>query len=286
MRPRETDGHLLPEDLALVALGESVPGAGHLAECRDCAAEVEALRRVVDVGRASSPGDVPVPTPPPGVWERIASELGLSSAGADESPAESSRPTTAPGRLPPSTAEATARQTAQTAAPATPRERETADDPAGAVVVPLAPRRRRISTWIAASAAAGVLVGAVGGAWWASRIDDAPVASVVAEASLDPLPGWDAAGTAALREYPDGTRVVAVDVDAVLGDDGFREVWLLAPDVSGMVSLGLLEGTSGEFTLPAGVDLTLYPVVDVSEEPFDGNAAHSGNSIVRGELGV
>ena len=66
--------------------------------------------------------------------------------------------------------------------------------------------------------------------------------------------------------------------------EGFREVWLLKPDVSGLVSLGTLDGTSGRFDLPDGLDLSQYSVVDVSEEQFDGNPSHSGDSIVRGPL--
>ena len=57
-----------------------------------------------------------------------------------------------------------------------------------------------------------------------------------------------------------------------------------SPDVSGLVSLGTLDGTSGRFDLPAGLDLTQFSVVDVSEEQFDGDPAHSGDSIVRGPL--
>jgi hypothetical protein len=32
------------------------------------------------------------------------------------------------------------------------------------------------------------------------------------------------------------------------------------------------------------VNISTYPVVDVSIEPADGNPAHSGNSVVRGRL--
>jgi len=38
------------------------------------------------------------------------------------------------------------------------------------------------------------------------------------------------------------------------------------------------------FPLPDDLDLAAYPVVDISEEPFDGNPGHSGDSIVRGVL--
>lgn len=147
-----------------------------------------------------------------------------------------------------------------------------------AVVVPL---RRRTSAWIAAAAAAGVVVGGVGATWVATR-DDAPPA-LLAAADLAPLPGWDAAGHAEVEEAADGSRVLVLSVD-VADIDGLQEVWLLKEDVSGLVSLGLLDGAEGRFVLPAGLDLAEYPVVDVSREPLDGDPAHSGDSIVRGVL--
>jgi hypothetical protein len=36
--------------------------------------------------------------------------------------------------------------------------------------------------------------------------------------------------------------------------------------------------------LPPGVDLNRYRLVDVSAEAYDGNAAHSGKSLLRGTL--
>ncbi|WP_163276172.1 anti-sigma factor, partial [Cellulomonas iranensis] len=88
------------------------------------------------------------------------------------------------------------------------------------------------------------------------------------------------------RTAPDGTRSLVVDLDDAPGVEGYLEVWLLKPDVSGLVSLGTLDGTSGTFALPADLDLTQFPVVDVSDEPMDGDPAHSGVSVVRGALDV
>jgi hypothetical protein len=50
------------------------------------------------------------------------------------------------------------------------------------------------------------------------------------------------------------------------------------------VSLGVVSGASGTFAIPAGVDITQYVLVDISDQPYNGNPAHSGNSIVRGQL--
>ena len=49
-----------------------------------------------------------------------------------------------------------------------------------------------------------------------------------------------------------------------------------------MVSLGTLADGSGSFTVPEGIDTTQYRTVDISDEPPDGNPAHSGISLVRG----
>lgn len=37
-------------------------------------------------------------------------------------------------------------------------------------------------------------------------------------------------------------------------------------------------------TIPDGINIARYDLVDISAEPFDGNPAHSGDSIVRGQL--
>jgi hypothetical protein len=86
-----------------------------------------------------------------------------------------------------------------------------------------------------------------------------------------------------VAEQSDGARVVDVTLTAP-DAGGFREVWLISSDASQLVSLGVLRGSEGSFTIPDGLDLGRFALVDVSEEPFDGDPAHSGDSIVRGEL--
>ena len=89
-----------------------------------------------------------------------------------------------------------------------------------------------------------------------------------------------------MTESADGERLVSIELAASAEGEGVREVWLLTPEVDGLISLGLLEGGSGTFVIPEGIDLTEYPIVDVSLEPVDGDPAHSGDSIVRGALDV
>jgi len=152
-----------------------------------------------------------------------------------------------------------------------------------ATVIPL---RRRRAPWLAAAAAAGLVVGGAGGTWWAGERTSPTAPAVVAEAALEPLPGWDASGTALVEKEADGARVLVVTLDGGAEAGDFREVWLIDRDVQRLVSLGVLEGSGGRFTVPAGLDLTDFAIVDVSQEPFDGVPAHSGDSIVRGTLGV
>ena len=249
--------HVDPEVLALAALGEPVDDAtrAHLETCADCAAEVTELASVVATARTVTPDDAPVPAPA-GVWGRIHAELDLS-----------------PGLAP--DAEAAPRVEAPDGGAA-----PESDAPSN--VVPL---RRRRAPWVMAAAAAGVVVGGVGGAVWGGDLldTDAP-APVVAEAALDPLPGWDATGAAQVHQAEDGTRQIVVTLETDAEDDGFREVWLIDRDVTRLVSLGILEGSEGTFTVPSGLDLDDFAVVDVSAEPIDGDPAHSGDSIIRGIL--
>ena len=109
---------------------------------------------------------------------------------------------------------------------------------------------------------------------------------VAASARLSPagLPAGErgARGDARLLD-DDGRRHLQVDVDGLADAQGFYEVWLLRPDLSGLQPLGTTEG-SGDFVVPDGLDLSSYSIVDISLEPLDGNPDHSGKSVLRGEL--
>ncbi|MCZ2831026.1 anti-sigma factor [Modestobacter sp. VKM Ac-2986] len=166
---------------------------------------------------------------------------------------------------------------AATGVSATPAPAPTSEpEPAPAPVVELRPRRTR---WLAAAAAAAV-VGGLAGAAVLTR-DDA--GAVVAATTLDPLDADESSGTAEVRER-DGVRSLQVDLDAPSLGEGYYEVWLLRPDVSGLVPLGVVHQGANSVPLPDGLDLGDYPVVDVSVEPLDGDPAHSGVSVARGSL--
>jgi anti-sigma-K factor RskA len=106
---------------------------------------------------------------------------------------------------------------------------------------------------------------------------------MVAQAGLDPLPEHNASGNAEVRESG-GVRELQIDLDVPALDTGYYEVWLLQPDAQRMVPVGVVQQGATVLPLPADLDLSAYPLVDVSVEPLDGDPTHSGVSVARGEL--
>ncbi|WP_400993502.1 anti-sigma factor domain-containing protein [Agromyces sp. GXQ0307] len=283
--------HIEPEELAVLALDGGQPEPvvrDHLSACEVCAAEYAALARTVDLGR-DAPDDE-LEAPPSAVWSRIHDELGLAPELATDPLAERGA--------------ATAARAPASGTP-DPDMREASSDGPGVAasarrhVVPRRPRtpsptangpsRRRLWWGIAAAAAVIGLVAGVGigvAITGVGRDGVAPDAStVLATAELDAFPGWDdAVGTAVVEEDVAGDRTIVVDLATEVPAGEVREVWLIRADASGLVSLGLMDGDSARLAVPAGIDLAEYPLVDVSAEPVDGDPAHSGDSIVRGEL--
>ncbi|WP_091374102.1 anti-sigma factor [Geodermatophilus sp. DSM 45219] len=258
--------HCTPEQLALAALHEPLPASdsAHLDACPECREELAGLRRGVDalaVPELAAPRAA-VP-PPPQVWAAIAAATGVTTAPRPEVVAASAAP--AAGSPPPA------------AAPPPPSPAA-----APAPVVPLRTRRSRLLLAAAASLVVGVGIGA-GAVALGTGDDDGGLA--VAAAALDPLAGSGATGEARVLERGDGSLVLEVDLSAADPGSGFYEVWLLDEEVESLVSLGVVRG-GGEvaLTLPDGLDLGEYPVVDVSVEPLDGDPGHSGVSVARGTL--
>src|SRR5918993_2909704 len=155
-----------PEEDVLVdlATGEQVDAAvtAHVTTCPRCSAEVSSLREVLFAVREPRPELVAAP---PGVWHAVSAEIGRAEAAPELRPAAtdlepSSRAAAEAGR----------------GAPASP--------PASGEPVDLAARqrdrgrRRTPLMWIAAAAAAGLVVGAVGGLL-ADRTEQAPTAVTV-----------------------------------------------------------------------------------------------------------
>lgn len=247
--------HCDDDDLSLIALGEQADeqDRAHLATCARCRSSLDELTAMVATVRSIGPDDVPV-SPPPTVWAAITAELGLADAdmGADHG--------------------------------------ETSAGVEGAPVDLAAERARRSSrrarTWVLAGAAAvvGVLAGVVA---TSAVFSTGSTGDVVATAQLGPIDGTGFAGTATVARDGD-SKVLTVEVpDLPAQSDGYYEVWMATPDTSTMVAIGTLNpGETARFTLPAGMDASAFPVVDVSVEHFDGDAGHSATSVSRGVLGA
>ncbi|HEX9086700.1 MAG TPA: anti-sigma factor [Arthrobacter sp.] len=268
--------HPDPESLSLLALGEELgdDAADHLRSCAKCAAEYRGLRRAVMAAKPGPPDTTALEPPGTQVWAGIHSALGLSPAVA----ADPLGSRTSYGSPPPSQSQPPSLSPAPSGAP-TPlptREERTGrtQEPGGR-----SGWIRRPGVWLAAAAATALLAA---GAFWAVQ-QYQPAVTPLAQAKLAPVDQHSATGSARVIEAKDGQRTLEVRVDKNEAR-GYQEVWLIAPDLSRLVSLGVMTSESGTFSVPAGLDLGEYPIVDVSDEPVDGNPAHSSVSIVRGTL--
>jgi hypothetical protein len=252
--------HIDADALALVALGESADDTAvrqHLEHCALCRDEVAALRSTITVAR-STMGEVALIEPPARVWQAVRGELGLD-----------------PTLQPPSRPARVHSPISVASAPAPLIELLSRRERRSGI-------RRTVAVVAASAAAAAVITGAVLG-WGAAAPRDA--GQVLASTVLDALPDWqEATGDATLAQLADGERVLRVSLDASVDADIVREVWLLTPEVDGLISLGYLTAETGEFIVPDSVDIDRYSVVDISAEPLDGDPTHSGDSIVRGAL--
>ncbi|MGH1549553.1 anti-sigma factor [Leifsonia poae] len=247
--------HSDPDALAMLALGDpDVDDADvqHVMGCEVCRSELDRLMRVTRAARENGPVDFELREPSPAVWEGIRAQLTMEAPAA---PAVVPAPAPAPAEPP-------AHVAAQR------RVRSTAS-------------RRR---WVAALSGAAVLLVAV---VVAAVLVLRPTAQVQAHATLAGLPAWStSSGTATMERQTDGTTVLQIELDspAVHSSGDYREVWLMNSDLTKSISVGLLAGDSGTFAMPPNIAAADYPVVDISQQPLNGDPAHSGDSIVRGTL--
>lgn len=257
--------HLTPDQLAGQALGQtdqlSDDHRSHLASCPDCQSELDALSRAVTGARLGIAQ--PPRMPGPQVWERI-----MADVAADQGRGSAPDPLAAP--------RADGESEIRVPAPRLEERR-----------VAVGPRRARPGRprWAVALVAAGLgLVLGIGGTVLVDRVGGR--SEVVASATLDPLPGHTARGSAELVRTSQVTEL-RVQVDSATPADDYRELWLINTDLKRMYSLGVLP-TSGSGTYPVPAQLAGgldgFTIVDVSVEPYDGNALHSRNSLVRGVL--
>lgn len=144
--------------------------------------------------------------------------------------------------------------------------------------------RRPVGWLLAAAAGVGLVLGSVA-TFGIVTSSTEPSPAIVAQGGLDPLDGVAVAGTAAVEEDETGRHLHVTVPDLPPVEDGYYEVWMATADASTMVAVGTL-GPSGDsiLTLPAGMNVADFPLVDVSVEHFDGDPGHSAQSVVRGLL--
>jgi hypothetical protein len=147
-----------------------------------------------------------------------------------------------------------------------------------------APSRRRRGGYVLAAAAA--VVGLIAGSAATATVINRPESvQIVASAALDPIGDAGVSGTAVIEQVSGGTQLKVTVPDLPAAEDGYYEVWMATADTSTMVAIGNLNpGETAVYTLPTGMDLAAFPVVDVSLEHFDGDPGHSVTSVVRGTL--
>ena len=163
----------------------------------------------------------------------------------------------------------------------------------GAEITPMAQHRRTRRIILAVAAAAVLLAGVI--VALTTLGGDEPD-RVIATAELghdpqnfDPL-GAQAQGRANLVERGGGHTIEIADASLVPPEAGVDlEVWLIKPDDQGgiadLVSIGLIDPDDpGTLEVPSGYDPLVYNIVDISVEPRDGDASHSGRTILRGPL--
>lgn len=186
--------------------------------------------------RAMAGPEPDVEDPPAGLWDGIASELGLDAE--------------APG--------ATA-----------------AADPA-----PAGLSRRSLLGGIVGGFVAGGLVGA--GITWLAGREDQPEA-VETEVDLAPLEELDEVRGRA-RLLREGTSLfLEIDLDDDISNpDGYVEVWLINEDLTRMITVGTFPpGRHVRLQVDPALVEQRYTIVDLSNEPYDDNPAHSGDTVLR-----
>ena len=143
-------------------------------------------------------------------------------------------------------------------------------------------RRQGRFVWAAAAAAVGLIAGSLA---TVAVISHPQPAHVVASATLAPMGGAAVSGTAVVHKVGSTAQLTVTIPGLSSPARGYYEVWMATADTKNMVAIGNLNpGSTAIYTLPSSMNLSAFPVVDVSLEAYDGNPAHSATSLVRGTL--
>lgn len=108
----------------------------------------------------------------------------------------------------------------------------------------------------------------------------------VKHAVLTPLDREDVKlGIADLRPEKVGYTLVVDVPEGATHPGGYVEVWLINVDLKRMISVGIFRaGTAARFHISDALIEAGYLIVDLSNEEFDDEPRHSGDTIMRGEL--
>ena len=159
------------------------------------------------------------------------------------------------------------------------------------VAMPPASRHSTRRWWLLAAAAVVVLI-ATTVVVVAQRHDPEEVVATAVlthdAATFDPR-GADASATARLLERDGRYEIQLSQAQLPTVPDDDLELWLIEPDAQGkpkdIAPVSLISSSKpGVYNVPAGLDPSSHYVVDISIEPRDGDAHHSGQSILRGPL--
>ncbi|KAB7743885.1 hypothetical protein GA707_10375 [Nostocoides sp. F2B08] len=264
--------HLTDDRLVDIALGSPSDASEtqHLIDCAECAAVLGGVTDTVSLTRTLDSSVLVAP--PARVWEAIQTEI------SSVYPTPSTNVATSPDSL-----------------PGGPVDDRPFEPDAEATVTSLSSRHRRgrrpalPGAWLLAAACVLGIVLGVGGAAIAGRMGTEPQPSetTVASTDLAPLDAPTTQGRAVLVDRADGLDL-NVSTAGLDPGDGYLEVWLINRDLTRMVSVGVLPNDATEIVLPVSQDLIDqgYVIVDISREQFDDQPAHSGDTVVRGELPV
>lgn len=267
------DAHTGPDELAMMAMGEpgiAAPDERHVQQCPECRDELISLRRVAALARSGAPIEDPLDTPAPAVWDSISRALGLAPDVVPVPFALAMAESRKNHFPPPDTETLDPTLASRFSAPGHRVSRR---------------RRRLVGPLVAGVLAVAAATGAIFVAATAlAPKTTVPTQTILAEARLKALPNWSGSSGEAILEKTGSERQVVVTVSEPRKAPGYREVWLMSSDLTKLISVGVLDGEKGRFTIPTDIDLADYPIVDVSSEQPDGNPAHSGDSIVRGTL--
>ena len=136
----------------------------------------------------------------------------------------------------------------------------------------------------AAVAAVGIVIGLGAGRMvWG----DNPQSTTVSQVALDTLDTGQKGGSAQLIDSRSGMALRIDTTKPLNAGSGYLQVWLLNTDGKRMVPVGVLQGEGVEtFPMSASLVKSGYLIVDISQEQYDNNPAHSGDSLLRGKLNV